>query len=228
MTDALSPLVSHLRPGKTFGRLRSASFRTAQSVRFLFLVPKGRRSCKPDLRHTVCRIFRHSIQIGLATILSLAGTHAQSLPKGGQYVGGSGGIATSGSDMTITQTSTHGIINWQAFSIGSANKVWFNNRNEATLNRVLGGNLSQIDGQLSATGSVYVINPNGLVVGPGGKIITGGSFIGSTLGISNQQFMTVAYSIARFYARIQIQAHPACLNALTAARYDSPAPTVDT
>jgi filamentous hemagglutinin family protein len=188
MTDALSLLVSFLRPGKAFAKSRSSSFRTAQS-RLLFRVGKGRRSCEPDPRHVVCRVFRYTMQMALPMVLSLAGARAQSLPKGGQYVAGSGNIVSSGSAMTITQSSTHGIIDWQNFSIGNANAVKFYNGSGATLNQVLGGNLTEIMGVLDATGSVYLINPNGLVVGPGGKIVTGGSFIGSTLGISNQQFM---------------------------------------
>ncbi|HEV2498123.1 MAG TPA: YDG domain-containing protein [Terriglobia bacterium] len=127
--------------------------------------------------------------MGLAMILSLAWAHAQALPKGGQYVAGSGSIASSGSAMTITQSSARGIINWQGFSIGGTNSVHFNNGSGATLNQVLGGNLSAIEGELTATGSVYLINPNGIVVGPSGKVITGGSFIGSTLTVSNQRFM---------------------------------------
>ena len=189
MTDPLSPLVSLLCPSKTVSR--SVSFRTPQNLRLLSPIHKGRRSCKPDLGYALSRFFEHTTQVllALAMIMSLAGAHAQSLPKGGQYIAGSGSIASSGSAMTITQSSARGIINWQGFSIGSANAVRFNNGSGATLNQVLGGNLSAIEGELTATGSVYLINPNGIVVGPGGKVITGGSFIGSTLTVSNQQFM---------------------------------------
>ena len=65
----------------------------------------------------------------------------------------------------------------------------FNNGTGATLNRVTGGNLSQIQGQLSATGSVYLINPAGVVVGPNGRVATGGSFVASTRDVTNSQFM---------------------------------------
>ncbi len=115
---------------------------------------------------------------------------AQTLPTGGQYVAGSGGIATAGSGMTISQSTSRGIIDWQGFSIGSANNVQFDNGSGATLNRVTGGNLSTIAGQLGATGSVYLINPNGVVVGPGGQVLTGGSFVASTRDVPNAQFMS--------------------------------------
>ncbi len=91
--------------------------------------------------------------------------------------------------MTINQSSTHGIIDWHSFSIGSGNLVQFNNGSGATLNRVTGGNLSQIEGNLSATGSVYLINPQGIVIGPGSKIVTNGSFVASTRDVSNGAFL---------------------------------------
>ncbi len=111
------------------------------------------------------------------------------LPSGGHYVAGQGGISGSGNGLTVTQSSTRGIVDWHSFSIGSGNSVQFNNGSGATLNRVSGGSLSRIDGSLSATGSVYLINPQGIVVGPGGKVVTGGSFVASTRDISNSDFM---------------------------------------
>ncbi len=114
---------------------------------------------------------------------------AGAIPSGGQFVAGQGAIAGGRSSLTVTQSSSHGIIDWKSFSIGAANSVQFDNGAGATLNRVTGGNLSQIDGGLSATGSVYLINPQGIVVGPGGKVVTNGSFVASTRDISNSDFM---------------------------------------
>ena len=41
---------------------------------------------------------------------------------------------------------------------------------------------------LSATGSVYLVNPSGVVVGPTGVINTGGSFVASTLDVKDAEF----------------------------------------
>ncbi|HEY8949282.1 MAG TPA: MBG domain-containing protein [Rhizomicrobium sp.] len=114
---------------------------------------------------------------------------ANVLPTGGQYVAGSGAISTASKSVVVNQSSKTGIVNWQGFSIGSGNTVQFNNGSGATLNRVTGGNLSQIDGMLKASGSIYLINPQGIVVGPGGKIVTNGSFVGSTRDVSDDDFM---------------------------------------
>ncbi|MEI9992948.1 MAG: MBG domain-containing protein [Rhizomicrobium sp.] len=111
------------------------------------------------------------------------------LPSGGRYVAGHGTIAASNGNMVVDQTTTRGIIDWKGFSIGAGNSMQFNNGNGATLNRVTGGSLSSIEGRLGATGSVYVINPQGVVIGPGGKVVTNGSFVAGTRGVDADTFM---------------------------------------
>lgn len=117
--------------------------------------------------------------------IAFAGT----LPTDGSFVAGQGQITAHGDQMTINQSSARGVIDWRGFSIGSGNSVQFNNGSGATMNRVTGGQMSQIDGHLGATGSVFLINPNGIVVGPGGQVVTNGSFVASTRDIDNAQFM---------------------------------------
>ncbi|WP_184040673.1 filamentous hemagglutinin N-terminal domain-containing protein [Paraburkholderia sp. Cpub6] len=115
---------------------------------------------------------------------------AGSLPQGGRYVAGTGTIAGAGNSLVITQPgSTRGVIDWDSFSVGGNNSVTFVNGTGATLNRVTGGSPSAILGRLGATGSVYVINPQGIVVGPSGVISTGGRFVASTLDVCNCAFM---------------------------------------
>ena len=117
---------------------------------------------------------------------------ANMLPQGGHFVSGMGSIGTQGLTETITQSSQRGIIDFNSFSIGKSGTVKINNGAGATLDRVTGGNLSQIMGTLSATGSVYLVNPQGVVVGKSGVVTTGGSFVASSLDISNQNFMAGA------------------------------------
>ncbi len=97
--------------------------------------------------------------------------------------------APSATSVLITQSSRNAILNWGSFSIGAGNAVRFENGSGATLNRVTGLSRSQIDGALTATGSVYLVNPNGITVGPTGAITTGGSFVASTHDVSDAAFM---------------------------------------
>ena len=128
---------------------------------------------------------------GLSSLL-LLGQAMPSLgnPTGGQVVAGSATIGPAGSTVTINQASNLAIINWQQFSIasGEATKFLVPNSSSATLNRVLGGNPSAIYGTLQSNGTVFLINPSGIVVGPNGRIDTAG-FIGSTLDVSDDEFL---------------------------------------
>jgi filamentous hemagglutinin family protein len=117
-----------------------------------------------------------------ALLAPLAPACGQTLPTGGAF-------AAAGQTLTITQASPRGIIDWQGFSIGPGRNVAFNNGNGATLNRVTGATPSSLAGGLTASGAVYLINPNGIVIGPGGKILTGGSFIAATRDVPDAAFM---------------------------------------
>ncbi len=121
---------------------------------------------------------------------SETGFATSSLPTGGVYVAGSGTINPVTNGLVVNQTSTLGIITWTSFSIAQGDSVQINNGSGATLNRVTGSNMSTIAGILSATGSVYLINPYGVLVTPTGQVITNGSFVASTRDISNSAFLS--------------------------------------
>ncbi|HTH76472.1 MAG TPA: filamentous hemagglutinin N-terminal domain-containing protein [Trinickia sp.] len=116
---------------------------------------------------------------------------AGALPQGGQFVAGAGAIAGNATSVTVNQSSSRGIIDWGSFSIGAGQRVTFNNGNGATLNRVTGGDPSQILGTLTGTGSVYLVNPQGVLIGKSGIVSTGGRFVASTLDTDNTLFMLV-------------------------------------
>ncbi|MET1115651.1 MAG: filamentous hemagglutinin N-terminal domain-containing protein, partial [Comamonas sp.] len=97
---------------------------------------------------------------------------AQVLPTGGQVVSGKASIGQSGAQMTIDQASSKAILHWQGFDIGSGAKVQFKqpDASAVALNRVVAGNASRIEGQLSANGQVWLVNPNGVVFGQGSQV----------------------------------------------------------
>ena len=115
---------------------------------------------------------------------------AVALPTGGKVVAGSAviGPARAGA-LTVTQSSSKAILDWSSFSIGAGGKVAFDNGKGATLNRVTGAEASSLDGLLTGTGSVYLINPNGVIIGKSGVVQVGGSFVASTLDTSDAGFL---------------------------------------
>ena len=123
------------------------------------------------------------------TILTPVAALAQALPVGGSFVAGVGHIDRAPNTLTVSQSSERAVVNWQGFSIGAGKSVQFNNGSGTTLNRVTGAQLSDISGKLGATGSVFLINPNGVVVGPGGKVVVDGSFTASTRDTTDRDFM---------------------------------------
>lgn len=121
----------------------------------------------------------------------LAPTLAYGGPTNGVVTAGQATIATRDATTTITQSSSRAIIQWKDFSVGTGELTRFvqPDASSAVLNRVTGGNPTQILGRLEANGAVFVINPNGVLVGRDGVIATGGTFAASTRGLGDAAFL---------------------------------------
>ncbi|HEY9248104.1 MAG TPA: filamentous hemagglutinin N-terminal domain-containing protein, partial [Rariglobus sp.] len=126
----------------------------------------------------------------MSALTVLSPTIALAGPVGGQVIGGTASIGGTGAATVINQTSARAIINWQDFSIGSGEVVRFMqpDATSAALNRVVGGVSSSLLGTLEANGRVFLINPNGVLVGAGARIDTAG-FLASTLDVSDSAFL---------------------------------------
>lgn len=115
---------------------------------------------------------------------------AGALPTGGKVVAGTASIGkASGGVLTVDQSSSKAIIDWSSFSIGQGKSVVIDNGSGATLNRVTGTGVSSLQGLLSGTGSVYLINSNGVIVGRRGVVDVGGTFVASTLDAPDASFL---------------------------------------
>ncbi|MBI4986476.1 MAG: filamentous hemagglutinin N-terminal domain-containing protein, partial [Rhodocyclales bacterium] len=116
-------------------------------------------------------------------------SNAFALPSGPVVVNGSASISQSGNVLSVAN-SNGAILNWQKFGIAANEIVRFNqaSASSSVLNRVVGADPSVIAGQMQSNGRVWLINPAGIMVGPGGRIDTAG-FVASTLNVSNQDFL---------------------------------------
>ncbi len=116
--------------------------------------------------------------------------YANELPNDPNVIAGAVAFANpSARQLLIQQSSSFGIVDWGGFSIAQSFGVQVNNGAGATLNRVTGGDVSAIMGSLNATGSVFLINPAGIVVGKTGVVNTGGRFVATTLDVTNDDFL---------------------------------------
>jgi filamentous hemagglutinin family protein len=123
-------------------------------------------------------------------LVGLGAGHTFGNPTGGSIAAGSATITTAPGTVTINQASNTAIINWQTFSIaaGELTKFVQPSAASAALNRVVGGGTSIIDGSLEANGQIFIINGNGIVIGPSGLVNTN-SFIASTRDIADSDFL---------------------------------------
>ncbi|NTV95388.1 MAG: filamentous hemagglutinin N-terminal domain-containing protein, partial [Thiobacillus sp.] len=131
----------------------------------------------------------------LAMMLAAASGPALALPTDGQVVAGGVGIdQTTDTSLTITQTTDKGIINWRGYSVYENETVTYlqPSTSSVTLNRVTGGDASEILGHIVANGQIFLINPNGVLFGANAQLDVGG-MVASTLDISNEDFLAGRY-----------------------------------
>jgi filamentous hemagglutinin family protein len=97
---------------------------------------------------------------------------------------------TSSPGVLQVTNSPNSIINWQTFSISAGELTRFNQQSAASavLNRVPAGPASDIFGTLSSNGRVFLINPNGIVFGPGSTVDVAG-LVASSLNLTDTNFL---------------------------------------
>lgn len=89
------------------------------------------------------------------------------------------------------QSAQDSVVHWESFSLDPQETLIFDQAQETSriLNRVVGSKPSEILGRLQSNGIVYLVNPNGIFIGPNGIIQTAG-FLASTLDVQTAEFFT--------------------------------------
>jgi filamentous hemagglutinin family protein len=120
---------------------------------------------------------------------------ANQLPQGGVVTRGSANIHTSttptgNAQLTVNQSSNRAVIDWASFNVGSQAKVQFKQPSSSAvvLNNILGHNASQIYGQISANGQVFLSNPNGVYFSPTAQVNVG-ALVATTGKANADEFM---------------------------------------
>ncbi|MBN3768765.1 filamentous hemagglutinin N-terminal domain-containing protein [Burkholderia sp. Se-20378] len=134
--------------------------------------------------------------ITAVSLLGFTALPAFALPSGEAILSGKADILRTedGRTMNINQHTDKLITNWQDFSVGGGERVSFHQPDSQSLalNRVIGTNGSRIDGQISANGRVFLVNPNGVLFGSGAQVNVGG-LVASTQNLSDADFLAGNY-----------------------------------
>ena len=137
-----------------------------------------------------------STALKLAVLLAggvLAPAYAQvgiTLPSGESVASGGATFDRSVSNqLTVNQSTSKLITNWNSFDVGTGGKVVFAQPDASSiaLNRVTSGSASQISGQVTANGQLILVNPNGITFGAGSQVSASG-IVASSLDILDSDF----------------------------------------
>ena len=112
------------------------------------------------------------------------------LPTGGTIVTGTIEInQPSLGRLNVNQSSQQGIVNWNTFNVGRNSSVHFNQPSikSTILNNVLSGQ-SIINGSIFSNGSLILVNPSGILLGPTSAVRAEGAIL-STLNLTNQNYL---------------------------------------
>lgn len=112
------------------------------------------------------------------------------LPTGWSVTSGNVSFLQNGTTLNILQGTPQALVNFATFNVGANALVDIRQpgSTSALLARTVGGDPSLIYGQIKANGALWLINPAGIMVGPGARIDVG-SFIASTLNVSDSDFL---------------------------------------
>lgn len=136
-------------------------------------------------------------------IFSFYSISVYALPEGYQVQAGSAEFNQPDSNTLNISTSDKVIINYQSFSIAQPEAVNFYqpSTSSVALNRVVGQSPSEIFGTLTATGKIFLVNPNGILFGPTSHVDVAG-LVASTLDISNNDFLNGNYIFNKYADKI--------------------------
>ncbi|NGX35979.1 MAG: hypothetical protein K1000chlam1_00815, partial [Candidatus Anoxychlamydiales bacterium] len=108
---------------------------------------------------------------------------------GSKVVQGCIAIEKSNNQMEISQKCPKAVIDWQDFSLDEGESLKFIQKdNFSILNRVVSDNISKIYGSIEASSKFYLINQNGILIGPTGSI-SAKEVLLSTLEISKEDYL---------------------------------------
>ncbi|MDD5332742.1 MAG: YDG domain-containing protein [Rhodoferax sp.] len=141
-----------------------------------------------------------SVLVAAAALLSAPAfaLDATALPTGGKINAGSASIASTGTQMTVTQNSQRLVADWSSYNIGQNASVTYVQPGSSAiaLNRIAATAPSEILGRLKANGQVWLLNSAGIIFGQTAQVDVGG-LVASSLSLSNEDFLAGKFRFAQ-------------------------------
>jgi filamentous hemagglutinin family protein len=201
------PHLLRLTTRSLFNFMKSIIFRSKKNAHRLFYFLndtfKSFVTFEKDVLSNVAELFgslnanfsaKTMASVSLLTLLTLSGVSqapVYALPDGGVSVAGGVTFSQTGNTLDVNATGNRSIANYNSFNVANGETVNFNlpNASSAILNRVIGGNPSQIFGAINSNGQVFLTNPSGVLFGNTSQVNVG-SLFATTLGITDANFLS--------------------------------------
>lgn len=111
-----------------------------------------------------------------------------------EVVAGNVQISHKADTIAVNQSSKKAIINWEIFNINPGEKTHFQQPVDGIiLNKINSSQVTEINGQLSATGRIILVNGAGIHFGPNANVNVAGLIASATSGVSDEKFMQGKY-----------------------------------
>lgn len=145
-----------------------------------------RRHSFPELKGSR-QIFAICLIAAAFTLMPPVYTHAE--PQLNRVVRGDVSFDKNGAE-TVIRAGNNSIIDYDSFDVGADERVRFVQPDSSArvLNRVLSENPSMIEGQIQANGTVYLVNPAGVIFGEG-SLVNAAQFYAAAGWISERDFL---------------------------------------
>lgn len=130
----------------------------------------------------------------LAFVLALFPLLALAAPQEPKAVHGNAKVSHPDKNTTVISVSDKAIVEYRHFSIAEGEKVQIKHpsHKSISLHRDIGQIPSEIRGELSSNGKIFLVNPSGIIFGPHSKVSVG-SLVASALDIRNSDFISGKY-----------------------------------
>ena len=156
---------------------------------------KQMKGCK---KSKLSRYVLAALTVGMFSMVPVAYALPVAITDGSYTNVGGANISTNSvtKTMGISSGSSHNVMNWKTFSIANGEKVQFDTNNY--LNLVRGASKSEINGALTGGGTIYLINPNGILFGSTAQVNVG-NLVASTRAITDADQTTFLAGEQSYY-----------------------------